>query len=467
MGTANRNSGLFRLLFLVPLLLFWVVCPIAQQPPLVYDAENTGKNYPKPVIPDFDQLPTIQYLPNPFLWFDGSGFDTRFASWEHHRNDLMYSVGVNEIGEKPDCSDCTINALYTPTATGTAAGVLTVVVTRNGRSLKLTSEITLPSGPGPFPFVIGISLVPGRGPFTGSLPSSIFTERNIATVVYLHDQITQYSAGQMIPHNGDPFFQLYPELCAGTCPAGLSNAGQYVAWSWGVSRLIDGMKIAAGSAISGGGATVNPLPLDFKHSAITGCSYAGKMALFAGALDERIALTIAQENGGGGAPAWRVSHAIEPAGSVEDIDTTDYSWFGDQMRQFALDNVYKMPHDHHELMAMVAPRALLETGNTDFYWLSNHSNYISARATQKTYQTLGIGDRFGFYIDGGHGHCAVPAAEVPYIAAFVDKFLLGKNVDTNVGVYPSTEDFTGLDYKSLGSPVVKPTSQMAATQGGR
>jgi hypothetical protein len=32
---------------------------------------------------------------------------------------------------------------------------------------------------------------------------------------------------------------------------------------------------------------------------------AGKMALFAGAFDERVALTVAQENGGGGAPAWR------------------------------------------------------------------------------------------------------------------------------------------------------------------
>jgi hypothetical protein len=32
-----------------------------------------------------------------------------------------------------------------------------------------------------------------------------------------------------------------------------------------------------------------------------GCSYADKMALFAGAFDERIALTIAQESGGGGA----------------------------------------------------------------------------------------------------------------------------------------------------------------------
>jgi hypothetical protein len=112
------------------------------------------------------------------------------------------------------------------------------------------------------------------------------------------------------------------------------------------------------------------------------------------------------------------------------------------MRQFAGDNGYKLPTDHHELMAMVAPRALLETGNTDFYWLSNRSNYISARATQQVYNTLGIGDRFGFYIDGQHGHCATLPAEAPAIAAFVDKFLLGDataNTDVEVHPYPTLD----------------------------
>ena len=80
------------------------------------------------------------------------------------------------------------------------------------------------------------------------------------------------------------------------------------------------------------------LPIDLKHIAVTGCSYAGKMALFAGALDERIALTLAIESGGGGSTSWRYSHS-EPAGSVELIDNTDYNWFMDAMKQFSGDNV--------------------------------------------------------------------------------------------------------------------------------
>jgi len=92
----------------------------------------------------------------------------------------------------------------------------------------------------------------------------------------------------------------------------------------------------------------------------------------------------------------------------------------------------------------VAPRALLETGNTDFLWLSNRSNYITARATQRIYNTFGLGDRFGFYIDGGHAHCGTRPEEAPAIAAFVDKFLLGNataNTDVEVNPYPATLDY--------------------------
>ena len=149
------------------------------------------------------------------------------------------------------------------------------------------------------------------------------------------------------------------------------------------------------------------------------------------------------ESGGGGAPAWRVSQEIEGDREVESLTHTDYRWFSNtRMRPFSRNNVYKLPHDHHELMAMVAPRALIVTGNTDYLWLANRPNYVSSRATQKIYETLGIGDRFGFVIDGGHFHCAIPPSQVPVLANFVDKFLLGiSDADTLVRTHPFGDDF--------------------------
>ena len=422
--------------------------------PFVYSVENTGARFPAPNFPPFAQLPIIRPLPDPFQSVDGS-HDSWFTSWEQRRNEIKAAVEKYQLGPKPDCSDCTITATYTPPAAGSNIGSLTVNVTRNGngKSLTLTSGIYIPTGMGngPFPALIPMEIAsfnflgttfpfpPPTPPDYGSLPASVFQGLPIATVGYVSTQVAGYAFTSPSDHTADPFYQLYPELCEGIC-SGTSNSGEYAAWSWGVSRLIDGMEIATHQS-------VNPLPIDMKHLAVTGCSFAGKMALYAGAFDERIALTIAQESGGGGATSWRVSHDIEAQGTVEDVDDTNYDWFAGQMNQFAGSNVYKMPVDQHELMAMIAPRALLETGNSGQYWLSNGSNYVVARATQRIYDTLGIGDRFGFYIDGNHPHCGTLPAESPVIASFVNKFMLGQGtVNTDVHVYPNPANTTDYGY---------------------
>ena len=161
---------------------------------------------------------------------------------------------------------------------------------------------------------------------------------------------------------------------------------------------------------------------------------------FAGAFDERIALTIAQESGGGGAAAWRVSETL---GKVETLGVTSHVWFMESMFQFAGKNVSKLPYDHHELMAMIAPRALLCLGNPDYVWLADESGYVSCRAASEVWKTFGIPDRFGFSIVWGHMHCNLPKSEYPEVEAFVDKFLPGnKNANTNV----TTNPYEQVDY---------------------
>src|SRR5262245_63880126 len=219
--------------------------------PLAYSVENTAANYAPPVFPTFAQLPIIRPLTDPFLFADGTR-DTSFASWERRRSEIKAAIEKYEIGPKPDCSDCAITATYTPPASGSARGSLRVVVTRNGKSLTLTSNVFIPQemGSGPFPALIPMTFFSfgSRGNY-GSLPSSVFTSRPIATVDFVHNQVTSLSFG-VANHSSDPFYQLYPELCAGTCNGNVSNSGQYAAWSWGVSRLIDGIVIANHQAVN-------------------------------------------------------------------------------------------------------------------------------------------------------------------------------------------------------------------------
>lgn len=431
--------------FTASILLCTAALPLqAQQPPLVYPVENTGAGLPAPNLPDFAHAPIVRQLPDPFTFFNGTR-DTSWSAFEQHRNEWMYAMEQNEIGVKPDCHDCTITQSYA--ASSATRGTLTINVARNGKTLTFSAAIVLPTvsttcaqPAAGWPYVIGM------GSATGSWPASAFNASTAspsgvtvsptgcaATVTYSLNSITTYKGGQQTTHNTDPFYVLYPEYCAGVCNASNgypngANHGQYGAWTWGVSRLIDAIQMASQS-------TTNPLPLDTAHSATSGCSYAGKMALWSGATDERVALTIAQENGGGGAPSWRISHEIETQGSVEDADDTDYSWFiGPIMHQFSGANVYKMPTDHHELMAMVAPRGLLQTGDSVYYWLGDRSATFDSLATEKIFANYGIGDRFSYYIDDNHNHCVVPAYQQNATQPVINRFLFGQNSNANLQV---------------------------------
>ena len=448
-----RNLYLTRVFFgIAAVLLLGAANSLAQTPPLVYNVENTGASYPAPTIPDFAHTPINRQLPDPFVFFNGTR-DTTWSAYEQHRNEWMNAIEQNEIGVKPNCHDCTVTASYVPTAGSTTRGTLTITVTRTGNpyTLTFTAAIVLPTPSttcvqpaNGWPYVIGM------GSATGSWPASAFNASTTspsgvtvkpagcaATVVYSLNSITSYTGGGNAgstsgQHINDPFYKLYPEYCAGYCVAANgypngSNHGQYASWSWGISRLIDGIQTASQQ-------TTNPFPLDTGHSAVTGCSYAGKMAMWGGALDERIALTISQENGGGGAPSWRISHEIETQGSVENVNDTDYDWFDSTMKTYTGAGVYKLPEDHFELMALIAPRALLQTGDSNYYWLGDRSATFDSLATQAIYDNYGIGDRFNYYIDTVHGHCVVPAYQQNATQPIINRFMFGQDVPTNVKV---------------------------------
>lgn len=372
--------------------------------PLVYDKECMNDNYQIPEMPSIDKLPEITTLPDPFAWADGSGRSMDFKDWERRRFEIACQLQHYELGMKPVVSKDSIEATLDN-------DTLRVVVHENGETLLLTAPIKYPKGDGPFPAIIGI----GRP--TGSLPYQLFDKRSIAQITFNFTQVMSHTQKR----GTEPINRLYPNQ---------TDMGAYCAWSWGVSRLIDGLeKLGKKSRI------------DLSHLAISGCSFAGKMALFAGAFDERIALTIAQEPGGGGVDAWRVSETL---GNVETLGRTSYAWFLESMRRFAGNNVNRLPIDHHELAALIAPRALLVLGNTDYEWLAEESNYVSCQAARMVWKAFGIEDRMGFSIQGGHMHCVLPESQYPEVEAFIDRFLLGKtNVDTSV---TKAEVFGDVDY---------------------
>lgn len=385
-------------LFLV--LATWVVAGNARKRnriPLCYSVENTGAKYAAPVMPSFDALAVQRELPNPLSWVNGKGQVTRFRDWSRRRAEIGNLIQQYEIGEKPTVSRDQLEARM-------AGDTLVVDVHVGDSTLTLRSVIMYPSTERPskgYPLLIGTSMI--------SLPGELLATRPLAVMTYHEAQVNRYSHIWKVPGNTDratyPFVHLYPHLI---------DNGAYSEWAWGLSRLIDGLQML-GPEVTG---------IDTEHIGVTGCSYAGKMALFCGAFDERVALTISQEPGGGGAAAWRTSHTIE---GVEDLDHTDYHWFKESLRElFHDDNVYRLPYDHNQLCAMVFPRALLVLGNPDWKWLADESARQSMESARQVWDYFGVGDRVDVSIVGGHPHCQLPQSQYQLVGDYIDRFLLGK-----------------------------------------
>ncbi len=368
--------------------------------PLVFDKENTSASYAGPVMKSLEDLEAVETLPDPFAFSDGSGRVKRYSQWERRRAEILAELQHYEVGFKPDTPRECIKARM-------SGDTLVADITVNGETLTIRSLIIYPEGDGPFPAVIGI----GMG--AGSLPPQIFKDRNVAMIAFPFWEVMSHTQKR----GQEPLNRLYPDNL---------EIGSYAAWPWGVSRLIDALEIVGEES-----------RIDLRHLAISGCSFAGKMALWAGAMDERIALTISQEPGGGGAAASRVSETLE---NVETLGKTNYSWFKESMRVFSDENVKKLPFDHHELCALVAPRALLVFGNPDYGWLADEAGYVSCVAARKVWEAFGIQDRMGYSFAVDHMHCMLPESQWPELEAFVDKFLLGKDVPTEVLTAPMYED---------------------------
>ena len=257
--------------------------------PLVYGEENTGKNFKAPAMPGYNDLRECRTLTNPFEWSNGKGKVKKFKQWERRRNEIAAEIQHYGIGVKPTVDRSQVKAWMN-------GDTVFVDVTVNGETLHLSSTIRYPKGgQAPYPLMIGTSNI--------SLPRQMFDSRNIATMTFHEKQVNDYGQfGRHHERGEHNFDRLYPNL---------SENGAYSEWAWGLSRLLDGLEILGEAKTK----------IDMKHIGVTGCSYAGKMALMCGAFDERVALTIAQEPGGGGAAAWRVSKTL---GEVESLERTDY-----------------------------------------------------------------------------------------------------------------------------------------------
>ena len=306
--------------------------------------------------PDFDALPSANFLPEPFRFLDGRAVQMP-GDWAARRAEIRALYEKHIVGTLPPKPP--LDRVVPVEETQGAGWITRVVRLEYGPGGKASTQVTLtlPAGPGPFPVLLG------GGTWTTSL-----LRRGYGACAY--------SGSVDQPSN-------LPELYPGFDFAAMAQR------AFTVQLVVDYL--------------LTRPEVDRARIAITGYSREGKMATLAAAIDERIAAVIAGSTGVGGVLPWRLSGERGMGEGVESTTRMFPGWFAPQLRFFA-GREDRLPVDANLLVALIAPRAcLMNYGLNDEVsnvW-GNEQCYHSA---QRVYTALGHPDRLGVMrLPGFHG----------------------------------------------------------------
>lgn len=235
------------------------------------------------------------------------------------------------------------------------------------------------------PFHLRLTVPPGPGPF-GAIISGDGCWRHadepvLAAILASGAVFAEFNRVEIAP---DP----YGPPTGLEIPTVAARPATLAAWAWAYHRVVDALL---------GLAWIDPTAI-----AVTGHSRGGKAALLAGATDERIALTSANNSGTGGAASWRSQGP--GAETLADLLQAFPHWLGQGMHAF-VGREWQLPFDQHFLAALVAPRALLTTEALEDAWANPQGSWQAYRAARCVFELLGVSERQAIaFRAGGHDH---------------------------------------------------------------
>jgi hypothetical protein len=159
-------------------------------------------------------------------------------------------------------------------------------------------------------------------------------------------------------------FPFYPELKNETGWKLIS------AWAWGLQRAVDYL--------------VTDKQIDSTRIILFGHSRRGKAALLAAALDERVVMVIPHQSGTGGM-ALSKKYPME---TVRRINKTFPFWFNDKFKTYGK-HPKELPLDQHYLLALMAPRPVIETVGTWDVWSSFRLSLKTLNLVAPVYELYG------------------------------------------------------------------------------
>ena len=316
-----------------------------------------------------DSLPSIPELPDLFTFADGRKVKT-IDSWRNRRKEMKAILQYYQYGHIPPSPDritvLDFKSRSIPELDAKEECMTLVIGSKT--QLRMRIAVYIPSIEGKRPVIVREEAALGH---LEEVP--VLMKRGFIFVEYAREDLDPDKKNVVGPAQ-----QAYPDYDWGTIAV----------WAWGAMRVVDYLESRD--------------DVDLNKIGVTGHSRGGKVAILAGALDERFALVAPNGSGCGGAACYRIQgKKSETLGKITEPDRFGY-WFHPRLRWFE-GKEDQLPFDQHYLKALVAPRALICTEARDDKWANPLGTQATSIAARPSFELFNVTSRNGLHFrDGNH-----------------------------------------------------------------
>ena len=308
-------------------------------------------------------------LPDPLTFADGRPVATP-ADWPARRAEILQLFQQEMYGEMPPASPIYLETTAEGPALDGAA-----------RCRRVTMRFRPEGGPqvrwmllypaqaqGPVPAVLMLNYYGNDETLTYKqfpVPIRDILSRGLAFVTACYEDLSPDPDGVEDPREQlrqarTGLYELWPREI---------TTGSLMAWAWALCRGMD--------LLEQDGA------IDASRVLVTGSSRLGKAALLAGAFDQRFAVVVPNQTGGGGVPLSKRNFGESVSTEVEQFGY----WWCPAFAKWAGAEA-KMPFDQHLLLSCIAPRPLLVEGFTH-PWFDARGEFLALKAASPVWTFLG------------------------------------------------------------------------------